>query len=187
MTIAASTRAERKAANIAAHDARNADAKAKGIARRGQRAAWGLSRSRDHNARLKTARLDALRESKGMKPYEISHEQALAFEDTSNESGDMATYEVPGTLEAFTASLPGDFVMTDDDEIEIALDGSTTFVAMVDEQKADSFTLDVDFVLLGIPDAEDVTMLLQKRTGELHEHLISLGAQRVPSRVCDEY
>lgn len=181
MTAPASIKADRKAANIAAHEARNATAEIESDNNR----AFGLSRSCDHNARLKFARLDALRASKGMKPYEMSHEQALAFEHTSYASGDMATYEVQGTLAAFAASLSDHFVMTDDEEVEAVLDGSNIFVAMVDEQKECSFTLDVDFVLLDMPGADAATMLRHERLGELHEHLISLGAQRVPSRECD--
>lgn len=178
------TAAVRKAANIAAHQERNARSKAEGAKRREDRMYRGISRGWLHNAKLKYARLDALRAKRGLKPYQMTYEQACAFEGASNEGGEMLSYRIPMTLAAFTASLPSSYTMTADDEIKAILPGgSAGFAAMVDGDRSDeaSIVVDVEYQIIDGLDGHAPAIEFQRLIAELHEHIVAVGGEIVES------
>lgn len=175
-------RAERKASNVAAHEARNARSRAAAAKRRETRRSEGVSRGWLHNARLRHARLDGLRAKQGLKAYQMTMAQAEAFEGTSEEGGEMLTYLIPMEAGAFISSLPVQFSVTGDLEIEADFGhAEPAFVGMIDEDRTTgtSTFVDVEFQIIDGLDGHAPTIEYQRVIRELHEHLATLGAEIV--------
>lgn len=180
-----------KSDNIAAHQARNAAAKAQAAERRLSRRSMGEINTRMHNAKLKFARLEKKRLAT-LKPHEMTYEQATLFEGTSDEGSQASTifYAVPMTKADFVAGLPANVGTRIWDEFtemfDIASCGAdslnsigASLLGTIESEKDGTITISAGMVLTDVPAA-----LLSARENTayhagvkaFHEHLLSIGA-----------
>lgn len=177
--------ADRKAANIAAHQARNVASKEKALLDRSNKVYEGISRHWLHNAELQNARLEAERVRKGMKPYEMTYRQACVFEGTSREGDDMVAYRVPMSLEALEAWLPEGYTLTSDKFSEdeppiVSIDFDGNEIGYIEDDLRDELVVTVEYVLIGIEAVEgasDETFAHQTAIRRLNAALMEAGAE----------
>jgi hypothetical protein len=174
-------RDERKASNVAAHQARNDRSRADAAERRLTRRNEGLSRSWLHNARLWVGRLDALRAKRGMRPYQMTMEHSEAVNDIL-EGGAMLAYRVPMPAAAFAAALDAPFSVGEDGDI-VGDFGHVepAIIGLVDRDLSDdaSTLIRVEYQIIDGLDGHAPAIEYQRVIRELHEHLATLGAEIV--------